>query len=62
MSDKKKPGRKPNNPLEGSAKNYTIRLTNAQAARALQFGDSVSQGVNNLLRQATEITQKSDSL
>lgn len=62
MSDKKKPGRKPNNPVEGSAKNYTIRLTDAQAASALKFGDSVSQGVNNLLRQATEVTQKSEEL
>jgi len=49
-NDKKKPGRKPSNPIEGAAKNYTIRLTDAQAARALKFGDSVSQGVNNLLR------------
>ncbi len=62
MSQAKKPGRKPNNPTEGSAKNYTIRLTDAQAARALKFGDLVSQGVNNLLRQATEVTQKPDSL
>ena len=46
----KKPGRKPSNPTEGAAKNYTIRLTDAQAARALKFGGSVSQGVNNLLR------------
>ncbi len=54
----KKPGRKPSNPTEGAAKNYTIRLTNAQAARALKFGDSVSQGVNNLLRQATAKTDE----
>lgn len=46
----KKLGRKPANPLEGAAKNYTIRLTDTQAKRALQFGATVSQGINNLLR------------
>ena len=45
-----KVGRKPANPLEGAAKNYTVRLTPAQVARALQHGATVNQGINNLLR------------
>lgn len=49
---KPKLGRKPSNPLEGPARNYTIRLTDTQAKRALQFGATVSQGINNLLRES----------
>lgn len=67
MQDKKKPGRKPSNPAEGAAKNYTIRLTDAQSARALKFGDSVSQGVNAALRTLAghlpvEVTREIDEL
>jgi len=48
---KPKLGRKPANPLEGAAKNYTIRLTDAQAKRALQHGATINQGINALLRK-----------
>ena len=36
MQPKKRTGRPPANPTEGAARNYTIRLTPAQVARALQ--------------------------
>jgi hypothetical protein len=49
----RKMGRPLAHPTEGGAsKNYTIRLTPAQVARALQHGETVSQGINALLRKA----------
>ena len=47
----KRTGRPPANPTEGAAKNYTIRLTPAQVARALQHGETINQGINALLRK-----------
>ena len=50
----KRLGRPLAHPTEGGAsKNYTVRLTPAQVARALQFGATVSQGINNLLREVS---------
>lgn len=50
----KRMGRPPSHPQEGgAAKNFTIRLTPAQQARALQFGATVSQGINALLREVS---------
>lgn len=44
-------GRPPKYPHEGGAqKAYTVKLTPAQVARALQHGTTVNQGINNLLR------------
>jgi hypothetical protein len=41
-------------PTEGGAsKNFTVRLTPAQQQRALQYGATVSQGINNLLREVS---------
>ena len=47
----KRMGRPLAHPLEGGAsKNFTVRLTPALQARALQYGPTISQGINNLLR------------
>lgn len=51
MQPTKRPGRPPANPTEGAAKNYTIRLTPAQVARALQHGATINAGINALLRK-----------
>lgn len=45
-------GRPPKYPLEGgSQKGYMVKLTPLQAKRALQYGPSVSAGVNAILRE-----------
>jgi hypothetical protein len=50
----KRMGRPLAHPTEGGAsKNFTIRLTPAQQQRALQFGATVSQGINALLREVS---------
>ena len=47
----KRLGRPLAHPTEGGpSRNFTVRLTPAQVARALMFGATVSQGINNLLR------------
>ena len=47
-------GRPPKYPHEGGAqKTYTVKLTPMQVQRALQFGATVSQGINNLLREVS---------
>jgi len=51
MIPTKRPGRPPANPIEGAARNYTIRLTPAQVARALTLGETVNTGVNAALRE-----------
>lgn len=51
MTHTKRLGRPPANPIEGAARNFTIRLTPAQVARALQHGATINQGINALLRK-----------
>lgn len=47
----RKPGRPASHPHEGGAqKKYTVNLTPAQVARALQYGPTVSAGINAILR------------
>ena len=47
----RKPGRPPAHPNEGGAqRKYTVMLTPAQHTRVLQFGPTVSAGINNILR------------
>lgn len=47
----RKPGRPASHPNEGGAqKKYTVNLTPAQVARALQYGPTVSAGINVILR------------
>ena len=55
MHPKKRTGRPPAHPIEGAAKNYTIRLTPAQVARALQHGATINVGINALLRNASDV-------